>query len=53
MTDATDRTVPDEPPPDEYEWTSEEGDPDAAGMPAEFLNEPDEAVPGVRRSNEE
>jgi hypothetical protein len=40
----TDRNLPDEPPPDDYEWTGEPGDPDAAGMPAEFVNEPDAAV---------
>ena len=54
MTDRTDpadpsRTLPDEPPPDDYEWTAEPGDPDVAGMPGEFVNEPGEAVPGVRR----
>jgi hypothetical protein len=52
----TDRTfpepppaVPDEPPPDSYEWTNEPEDPDAAGMPGEFVNEATDSVPGVRR----
>jgi hypothetical protein len=47
MTDR-DRTLPDEPPPDAYEWTDEPDDPDAAGMPGEYVTEPDEEVPGVR-----
>ena len=41
--------VPDEPGPDAFEWTSEPEAPDAAGMPGEFVNEPGEGVPGVRR----
>jgi hypothetical protein len=44
--------LPDEPPPDSYEWTSEPKDPDEAGMPAEFVNEPGDAVPGVRRDKD-
>lgn len=54
MTDRSDpadqsRALPDEPPPDNYEWTAEPEDPDMGGMPAEFVNEPGDAVPGVRR----
>jgi hypothetical protein len=51
-TDPNERTVPEEPPPDDYEWTSEPGDPDVAGMPGEFVNESEEEVPGVRRSSD-
>ena len=40
--------VPDEPPNDNYEWTAEPDDPDAAGMPGEFVNGPGDGVPGVR-----
>ena len=63
MTDRTDPDDParatspdappaDEPPPDDYRWTGEPEDPDVAGMPAEFVNEPDDAVPGVRREGQ-
>jgi hypothetical protein len=41
--------VPDEPEPDAFEWTAEPEAPDAAGMPGEYVNEPGEGVPGVRR----
>ena len=44
MTD-TDRQLPDEPPNDDYHWTAEPEEPDIAGMPGEFTNEPDDAVP--------
>ena len=51
-TDAgTDEALPDEPPPDAYEWTSEPQDPDAGGPPAEFVNDSDDGVPGVRRGD--
>lgn len=40
---------PDAPPPDSYRWTNEPGAPDVAGMPGEFVNDPGEDVPGVRR----
>jgi hypothetical protein len=60
MTEPTDRTdpegqsaLPDEPPEDNYRWTAEPKDPDAAGMPGEFVNQPGEEVPGVRRGEEE
>jgi hypothetical protein len=43
MTDPTDRPVPDEPPPDDYQWTGEPGDPDAGGAPAEFVDDPEAA----------
>ena len=56
----TDRTspeppppLPDEPPPDAYDWTNEPEDPDAAGMPGEFVNEPGDGVPGVRRQRQD
>ncbi|HYH50361.1 MAG TPA: hypothetical protein VEG38_12520 [Acidimicrobiia bacterium] len=59
MTEQTDRsdpeghsTLPDEPPEDNYRWTGEPQDPDAAGMPAEFANEPGDGVPGVRQSDD-
>jgi hypothetical protein len=53
----TDRTppnppppLPDEPPPDAYDWTDQPEDPDAAGMPGEYVNDTtDGGVPGVRR----
>ena len=45
----SDVTVPDEPPPDAYEWTSEPEDPDAGGMPGEYVNDAGDGVPGVRR----
>jgi hypothetical protein len=48
----TDAGVPDEPPPDDFEWTSEPDDPDAAGMPGEFVNEPHDGVPGVRTTED-
>jgi hypothetical protein len=55
MTEQTDRSdpggqsaLPSESPDDNYQWTAEEEDPDAAGMPAEFANEPGDGVPGVR-----
>ena len=44
--------VPDEPANDNYEWTAEPDDPDAAGMPGEFVNEPHEGVPGVRTTED-
>lgn len=43
-----DAGIPDEPPPDSFEWTGEPQDPDAAGMPGEFVDEPHAGVPGVR-----
>lgn len=56
MTEQTDRSdpeaqtaLPDEPPEDNYRWTAEPEDPDAAGMPGEFVNEEGDGVPGVRR----
>jgi hypothetical protein len=56
----TDRTLPeppplpDEPPPDAYDWTNEPEDPDAAGMPGEFVNDTgDGGVPGVRREGQD
>lgn len=52
MTDAPDRPLPDEPPPDDFHWTAEPEDPDVAGMPGEYVNAPAEDVPGVRRSEE-
>jgi hypothetical protein len=45
--------VPDEPPPDNFEWTAEPEAPDAAGMPGEFVNEPHDGVPGVRSTEDE
>ena len=48
----TDRPPPDEPPPDIDDWTGEPGDPDMAGPPAEFANESEEGVPGVRSGEE-
>ena len=55
MTDAAlpdpPESLPDEPPPDAFEWTNEPQDPDAGGMPAEFVNEGADAVPGVRRGD--
>jgi len=47
-TPSADEPPPGEPPPDEYRWTGEPEDPDVAGMPGEFVSEPDDAVPGVR-----
>ena len=47
-----DRPLPEEPPPDVDDWTAEPKDPDAAGPGAEFANESDEAVPGVRSGEE-
>lgn len=49
----TERELPDETPPDNFEWTAEPEDPDAGGMPAEFVNETGEAVQGVRRDEAE
>ena len=40
--------VPDEPAPDAFDWTAEPEQPDVAGMPGEFVNEPGDGVPGVR-----
>ena len=45
----TDDTLPDEPPSDAFEWTEEPDDPDAAGMPGEYVNDTGDGVPGVRR----
>jgi hypothetical protein len=50
-------SLPDEPPADAYEWAAQpaEDDPgqrDVGGPPAEFANEPDDAVPGVRSGEE-
>jgi hypothetical protein len=58
MTGQTDRsdpedrtTLPDEPPEDNYRWTAEPEEPDAAGMPGEFVAGAGagDSVPGVRR----
>ena len=51
MTD-TDRELPDEPPNDDYHWTAEPEEPDIAGMPGEFANEPDDAVPRLHSGEE-
>jgi len=51
MTD-TDRKLPEEPPNDDYHWTAEPEEPDVAGMPGEYADEGDEAVPGVRSGEE-
>ena len=52
LPDPPDTAVPDEPAPDAFEWTEEPGDPDVAGMPAEYVNEPGDGVPGVRSNDD-
>jgi hypothetical protein len=47
-----DYTLPDEPPPDAFEWTRQPRDPDQGGQPAEFVNDAGDGVPGVRRGDQ-